>query len=197
VETKFATSGFEVQYDVQIDPEFPGNGAWASPTFSFGRDGAKVAQFESRWGDPLVIAVDDPETGKWVGFFPSGGLGGITGVFALPSSSQICVINDGLVFSVSAERPRSGAQVLFDQVTQFSRVEDAPLVLLCNFSEVIAIGSGGISWRSSRLVLDDLKIESANSRVIKCSGFLLSGPIEFELDPQTGIVTSGRTLLDS
>lgn len=44
----FDAFDFPREFDVAIDPEFPGDGDWGAPTFAFGRDGELLAEPESR-----------------------------------------------------------------------------------------------------------------------------------------------------
>jgi hypothetical protein len=56
---------------------------------------------------------------------------------------------------------------------------------------MVALGSSGIAWRSPRLALDDLRVESASEAAISCSRYVISGSSIIQLDPLTGEVIAG------
>jgi hypothetical protein len=191
VTVTFDSLGFISDYSAEPEPEFPGDGQWQDPVFGFDRDGTLMEPFESRWGTPLTVAFDATRTGRWVGFFAAGGLGGVTGLIACPLPTESCVLNDGLAYVVSVDNPRKGASLASNQVTQVVRVPTLPLVLLVSFCDMVALGSSGIAWRSPRLALDDLRVESVSEEAISCSRYVISGSSTIQLDPLTGKVMAG------
>ncbi|MEZ5245464.1 MAG: hypothetical protein R2707_10235 [Acidimicrobiales bacterium] len=102
---------FKADYQVIVDPEFPGDGNWRCPVFGYDRDGAVVDQFESRWGTPLVLEVEPMNGQRWVGMFEASGLGGTTGVFATPDPARLCAVVDGLAYVINAADPADVAAV--------------------------------------------------------------------------------------
>lgn len=192
--SSFETFGFPVAYQVEVEPEFPGSGAWGCPLFGFGRTGGLVDGFESRWGTPMVLAFGDGQDRHWVGTFAAGGLGGIRGVFACPSPTACCVVVDGPAYAVEAFVPEAGAQIVHDQVIRVVPVAGLPLLLLVRFIDMVALGPDGIAWSTSRMVVDDLRVERASADAIVCSGDHLEGTAHIELDPETGRQTAGTRL---
>jgi len=85
----FDRQGFAPTYEIESDPEFPADGAWPCPVFAFDRDGRVGPEFVSRWGAPRIVRVLPAASSEWVGMFPSGGLSGVSGVFATPSSERV------------------------------------------------------------------------------------------------------------
>ena len=85
----FDALGFAPAYEVQADPEFPPNGTWSCQLFAYDRDGCVQPESVSRWGAPRIVHVQPANATEWVGVFPAGGLGGISGVFATPSPRRI------------------------------------------------------------------------------------------------------------
>jgi hypothetical protein len=189
------TFGFKTSYSVEVDPEFPGDGAWDVPVHRFRRDGSLSDEFESRWGTPVVVRVGT-EGGAWVGMFESGGLGGVTGVFACPGPNHLCVLVDGVAYLVITASPSAGAVIAHDQVWQVVGVETPALLLLVRSIDIVALGAEGIAWRTPRLVVDDLRVERSSSAGIVCTGDNIGGTLTIELDPTTGTQTAG-TRLDS
>ena len=88
----FEASGFIPNYEVEINPEFPGDGKWESPIYGFGRDGVLMEVFESRWGESHIAKVQPSVDPEWVGMFAAGGLGDFSGVFATPDPDQLILV---------------------------------------------------------------------------------------------------------
>ncbi len=183
---------FEPIFDVEVGPEFPGDGQWREPVHGFDRDGAPAEPFDSRWGPPLVLRVD--ANPAWIGSFPAGGLGGISGVFACPSPSDLCVVADGLAYLLDVRKPEQGATIARDQLTQVTPLKDPPLLVLTRCIDLVAIGPNGIQWRTSRLAVDELCVRSASSAAIVCTGYNLGGEAEILVDPATGAPSGGSAL---
>ncbi len=192
---KFQSLGFEAVYSVEVDPEFPSDGDWHCPVFSFDREGHVAGEFVSRWGAPLVVRVSQAGAPGWVGMFPAGGLGGVEGVFAGPAPAQMCVVADGQVYLARVDAPQDGAVIVHDQVAQVVPVADPPLVLLIRFMDIVAIGPAGIAWRSPRLAVDDLRVVRVDADGIHCTGELLGeSPAALVVDTATGQVIAGPRL---
>jgi hypothetical protein len=68
----FETFDFRPEYQVDIDPEFPGDGDWHAPTYFFDRESTvSESSGDSRWGAPLVIRVTTDQK-QWIGTFTAG-----------------------------------------------------------------------------------------------------------------------------
>ena len=145
----------------------------------------------SRWGDPLVLCVKPVDSPEWVGMFPAGGLGGLSGVFATPSPQRICVIVDGLAYLVLVDAPGAGAVMAQNIVEQVVPLEDPQLLLLVRVIDIVALGPGGIAWRSPRLAVDGLRVVRVDTQGIWCVGDSLSQEQDsFVVDRATGRVAS-------
>lgn len=191
----FEAFDFSPEFEVVVDPEFPGDGDWGAPTFAFGRDGELLAEPESRWGTPTVLEIDPSSSPRWVGTFAAGGLGRCRVTCATPSPTQLCVVVDGLAYLVRVDRPEVGAGIAHDQVEQVVPVSGLPLLLLVRFIDIVAVGRQGVAWRTDRLAVDDLAVVSAGPDSIVCSGeHFDGGPSTIELDPHTGTQTAGTRL---
>ena len=187
---------FEHDYEVVVDPEFPGDGDWRCEVFGFGRGGEIEEPFHSVWGAPLVVEVSPSARDRWVGQYASGGLGGISGVYACPSTSQLCVVVDGEAYLTDVNNPRAGSIVVHDQVGQVLGVEGRSLLLLVRFIDIVALGPQGIAWKSKRLAVDDLRVVRAIGDTIECTLDNLGGSDTIGIDANTGEQTEG-TRLDS
>jgi hypothetical protein len=192
----FDQLGFDPSFDVEIDPEFPGDGDWGMPLYGFAKDGQVVEDFRSVWGSPIVIAVTVSGGANWVGMFTAAGLSRFEGVFACPGALDLCVVAGGDAFVVDVSDPASGARRVQNTVWQVARVTDAELMLLVRPWNIVAVGPNGVAWSTPRLAVDDLHVESADSGSIVCSCDNLGGSPKIELDPTTGEQVAG-TRLDS
>lgn len=188
----FESFDFRAGYTVEFDPEFPGDGVWREPVFSFDSEGSATGSLEGR-GFVIRVAIESGQS--WVGTF-AGGLGGVTGVFACPSPKHLCLVVDGQAYLVQADTPAEAA-VLADMVWQVIPV-GSELLLVVSPIDMVAISSAGILWRSERLTLDDLHVVEATPQVIMCTGFSLRGePENLTLDASTGTLVEGPRLDDS
>jgi hypothetical protein len=188
----FERQGFSPAYEVEIDPEFPADGAWPLPVFAFDRDGRVRSEFVSRWGAPRILRVRPAASPEWVGMFPSGGLGGVSGVFATPSPERLCVLVDGEAFVVRVDAPAEGAVIAHDTVEQVVSAAVPPLLLLVRGIDIVALGAGGVAWHSPRLAVVDLRVRDVDAEGIHCAGDLIGGGlVSIIVDPTTGQVSSG------
>jgi hypothetical protein len=136
-------------YDVEVDPEFPGDGLWSSPVYAFDRDGQVQSDFVSRWGAPIIVHVQPEDSPSWVGMFPAGGLGGVSGVHATPSPRHLCVVVDGWAYLVRVDAPDEGAVIAHDAVERIVPMAEPPLLLLISSIDAVTLGRDGVEGRRS------------------------------------------------
>lgn len=191
----FDRQSFARAYEVDLDPEFPADGAWPCRVFSFDRDGHLQAELVSRWGAPRIVRIRPATSPEWVGMFASGGLGGVSGVFVTPSPERLCVLVDGSAYVVRIDAPEEGAVVAHDSVEQVVSALEPPLLLLVGGIDIVALGPEGVAWHSPRLAVDDLRVGVVDAEGIHCTGDLLDAhPASFVVDAASGQVRSGPRL---
>jgi hypothetical protein len=186
----FEPFDFRRAYEIEVNPEFPGDGDWHAPAFFFDRDN-EVSQSpgDSRWA-PLVIrvTVDDE---RWVGTFTAG-IDGVQGVFATPDPRRVCCVVAGLAYVVDVKDPGAGAELAQWQTAGVMSVTGRDTLLLVGFVDMTALGQRGIEWRSERLVLDDLRVLQVSADEIVCSGTIPGHDApRITLDPATGQLIKG------
>lgn len=183
-------------FRVAVDPEFPGDGDWRCPTYAFDRDGTVRVDPDTTWGAPTVLDVTPNEEDRWIGFFSSGGLGGLSGVFATPDAVAVCVVVDGLAYLVDVTAPQGGAPTISWQTAQVVPMTDPRLLLIVSDLNIVALGVDGVAWQTQRLAVDDLRVVKTAPGRILCTLDNLGGSATIELDATTGEQVSG-TRLDS
>ena len=187
----FTQACIEPTYAVTVDPEFPADGQWPAPVHAFDREGRMQSDLVSRWGAPRIVQVQPAGSPEWVGFFPAGGLGGVSGVHATPSACHLCVLVDGEAYVVRVDAPAEGA-VVSQGVQQVVPVAEPPLLLLVRHTDIVALGPEGVAWRSPRLAVDGLRVAGVGKSGIRCTGDLLTGdPTSILVHTATGVVTTG------
>lgn len=168
---------------------------WSAPASNFERNGELVPDVSAGQGPPLVLRVSPDDAPEWIGTFRAGALGGTDGVFPTPDRNQLCVLVNGHAYLVRVDLPAKGALTPGDDVQHVTAALDPPLLLLVSFTNIVAVGPGGIAWRSPRLVLDDLRVQEVTADGIHCTGYdLRDSAEEILVDPTDGRVLNGPRL---
>lgn len=138
VEQVQATSGFQGKIRKFF---FPG----ASPIG--GKDGIllKIAPIT---GDP------------WIGSFAPGrpGQNLLNQAISCPNPNELCVISSGAGYIVQADKPSNWASVRSIPVCDARAVLDKQLLVLSDFTKLVAYGIDGLKWESSKVSSDGIQI---------------------------------------
>jgi hypothetical protein len=177
---------FAAVYEVETQPEFPGNGDWGCPVYGYAAEGSVAADFESRWGAPTVLRVISASGAESILMFGAGGLGGASAVSACPNPDHLCVVVAGLAYLVDTDEPERGAVIIRSDTQEIVPLPDESLLLLPGFQDIAAVGVNGVAWRSPRLVLDRLAVDHGHAGRIFGHGEGMSGWVDFEIDAATG-----------
>ena len=192
----FELDGFDPAYHCVVDPEFPPTGQWKLPVVAYSIEGTRVEHFRSRWGPPLIVKVEPDALSGWVGFFESGGFGGIDGAFATPNPSALCVVAGGAPYVIDVQDPSACWVPRLLPVTAVVSSPEANILILADFIRLAGIGGTGTRWESDRLCLDGLNVHEVVGSEIHCEGDHLEGPESFVVDARTGKRISGREFRD-
>lgn len=170
------------RYEVERDPEQPGDGVWREPTVVFG-EGSSIA---------VVLRVEPRDAAPWIAEFRSSEYSGyLTGWSATPDPDRLCVAANGEAWLVGATTRTADILPVFPVMTVFDAAE-CGLLLVGDFTELVAFGAGGYAWRSGRLVLDDLEVVGATADRIECRGSAEAGESRsLGVDPATGVQLDG------
>lgn len=187
----FDDLGFPHDFELELEPEFPGDGDWSGPTRGFSTNGGSTAFLESSWGAPTIVRIRPAGEPPWTASFPGGSLGSsFRGFFGVPSAHHVLVVMDGWGAIVDARSAEEPAEVVGHQLHQVVRVPDEDIVLLGGMCEVTAVGHDGRLWRSPRLFYDELQIVRVEREQILCSGYSM-GTTEAIIDLRSGQKLSG------
>jgi hypothetical protein len=81
------------------------------------------------------------------------------------------VVRTGLACIIHVDHPEQPERVETFPVTDIHVVTEHKVVLLADFTDLVAYGQAGKLWSSGRLAWDDLKIVGVNGTGIEMTGF--------------------------
>lgn len=187
------------QFEFEVNPEFPGTGSWGCPTFAFSVVDARavVEEHGDVYDGPAHATVVRVTTasGQWVGFFQAG-MGGITRAMTAPDPQRALVLAAGDGYLVPVSSPL-GAELVNVRmpIRAVVPVQDAHSTLLVSWTDVTALGTDGVLWRTRRLCLDDLEVEHVGQGLVHLRGTfedISDGTMVVDLG--TGEQVGGRVL---
>jgi hypothetical protein len=151
-------------------------------------------KFEEGEADYFRLVVRPEGASEWTGVFYAGYEPGnvVSGVFATADPEQLCVLSRGRAYLVKVSHPREFRVVQEClPVVWAARFED--LLLLADFTHVVAVGREGLVWESSRLTWDGLTDLELQGAMLKGKGWdaIQDKEHPFELDLRTGKHTGG------
>jgi hypothetical protein len=157
---------FPHRYEVETDVDLPS-----------GPRAERILRFEnpshgSRAITTLLVRVAPHGSPAWLGEFAGyfNEPPGITAVAACPNAVQICVVCAGSGYVVRVNEPTQWKSVPCIPVRAAFPVEVESLLLLYDFTSVVACGRQGLKWRADDLVPDDLAIDRVVGGFIEISG---------------------------
>jgi hypothetical protein len=175
---------FPHDYEVEVPTELP-SGQGDAMSFYFpggkqngGHDGVLVKITPSKNATP------------WFGIFSFGETkdGRINGIFSCPERTKLCVVAAGRGYVVSASSPPSTYEIPALPITDVRVSLENELLLFADFTKIVAIGKGGLTWKSERLSWDGVQISGVDSRYVWGQGWdpARSSFTEFKLDLKDG-----------
>jgi len=187
---EFERFDFSPEFDIVLDPEFPGDGVWRCDVHRYGPDGQVRAEFHSATETPVIIEVNPIGGQPWVGQFTFGGLGGTTGLYAMPNPSHLCAVVNGLAYVINVRDPGSGAVIVRDLVEQVVAVEGESLLLFVGDRDILTVGREAEVWRAG-FPVDSLRVVSTASGKIECTVHNLGASYPITLDTKSGHEIAG------
>jgi len=142
-----------------------------------------------------MVCVKPRNGPAWFGTFAFGQFGPkvSTAVVSLPDGKRLCVLARGAGYLVSAEDPHAWEEVPLVPIIDVREASDPFLVILANYTELLAYGEYGEQWRTRRLAWDGLKITGVSAGSIMGEYWDMRNDETriFKVDLATGASTGG------
>ena len=183
---------FPHNYEAELLQEFPGfPSAGTAQRFYF------PGGVEAGGRDGLIVRVV-PELGNaWVGIFAFGkeSRRGVSGLYTCPQSDWICVVASGQGYWVNVHDPTDTELVPLTPILGVLPVPSEGLLAFYDFTRLIALGVGGVAWKTPSLSWDGLEEVRAIGGVI--CGKAWDSPREqwvaFEVELDSGSYCGGSS----
>lgn len=182
---RFDDLGFAFAYELELDPEFPGDGRWRVPTAGVDPQGDPCEFLTSRWTDPVVVRFRPRGGEARVLSFAGSRATSFSGVFATPNATTFLAICSGSAVLVDTQADRFETTALDAAIAGVARWPDEPVVLLWTFSELLALDAEGVRWATERLCWDDLASVAFEGPIARCTGSEVNDA-PFAVDLRTG-----------
>src|ERR1700730_3319285 len=180
---------FPRSYEAEEVREIPGAGELDVPVLYFPRP-VHRSEHEGLW---LRIRA---ENGKpWIGVFAFGYTSppAFSRVVSSPDPERLCVVAKGAAYLVKANEPDRWERIPVSPVLDIRSAPEHGLLILGDFTRLVAYGSKGLVWKSPRICWDDLKIVAVSSDRIEGVG---SDPTNLDASRPFAVdIETGRSLL--
>ena len=106
---------------------------------------------------------------QWIGCFAFGDYQ-FSGVFATPNPDFACVVSKGDGYWVDVNEPEKSSTMNVFPIREVRAVLDTRILLLTNFTDLIAFDHNGQLWKH-RVCWDDLKIQEIRGGIVRGVGY--------------------------
>ena len=178
--------GFTTYYDAEVVAGVTG----ARSVHRFDWKRAQPEPGALVWDTPsgsMLVKVVPYEGDPWIGEFAEG-LGGVSGLFATPSPTTLCVVSRGQGYWVPVLAPSDFKEVRCCPIKSVFVVPERNIVVFASYTELSCYGPDGFLWMTDRLSWDGLKITDITPQEIR--GLAWDSPenkeVEFVVDIETG-----------
>ena len=175
---------FPHSYEVQELQELPATGKLDVPLLYIPQPKTR-SEHDGVW---LKIRSSNGE--PWVGVFAFGysSPSAVSRVISTPDPEALCVVSRGAAYIVRPDEPNAWQQMRVLPIIDVRVLPEHQMLLLADYTKLIALGNGGVLWKSSGLCGDDLKILRITSKVVEGTGYgpASSGESRFSVDIKTG-----------
>jgi len=116
-----------------------------------------------------------------------------TGLFACPNPDQFCAVAGGYAYLVDTRTPQTCIQLPLKPVAEIRVAAEAGLLLFAGFHKVMAWGSNGLVWETSRLSWEGLQLGEIDGHTLHGTGWNMptDKEVPFTVDLRTGQHTGG------
>jgi hypothetical protein len=100
----------------------------------------------------------------------------------------LCVVPKGAAYIVRPDKPNAWQQMRVRPIIDVRVLPEHRMLLLADYTKLIALGNGGVLWESSSLCGDDLQILRVTSEAVEGIGYdpAIPGESRFLVDIKTG-----------
>ena len=113
--------------------------------------------------DGILLRIVSITGDAWVGSFAPGhpGHNFINRVMSCPNPNEVCVIFSGSGYIVQVDNPSNWKSVRAIPVCDARAILDKQLLVLCDFTKLVAYGAEGLKWESPKVSSDGIQIVDA------------------------------------
>jgi len=111
-----------------------------------------------------------------------------TGLYACPNPDELCAVAGGYAYIINSLDPTRSTHIALKPVVEVREVPSHNLILFVGFHTVLAYGSNGEAWQTSRLSWEGLRISSIEGDTLHGIGWnmLTNNDVPFTVDLRTG-----------
>lgn len=142
---------FPASYDVRVVTEIPHQ---RQSLLEFSRDGRIV-------DGGVMIEVSPVAGGEWTGIVANASESvplAHSGVYSTPAEKTLCVVARGDAYFLDTSNPKEWWALEDGPVVAVRSALAERLLLLATPWRVVAVGEGGLAWRTSRIAIDGIAL---------------------------------------
>ena len=125
-----------------------------------------VLEVPVKTSDYLVLKVKSNDGFTWIGKFKPG-LEGISGIYATPSESILCVVMRGQGYWVPVDSPQDYEIIPSIPIKKVIAVPKAEIMVFVDFVRLTAFDRNGLIWQTPSLSYDGLTINRVTSNLLE------------------------------
>jgi len=184
-------------YDISILSSLPERGE----TFHFYREmslprssDVLILEVPTNLLDWLILKVKSADAVNWIGTFEPG-VEGISGLYATPCESTLCVIVKGQGYWVPINTPEEYGLIPSFPIKKVVAVPKGEMMIFVDYSKLVAYGRNGFVWQTPSLSWDGLEVD--NVTLTELTGLAWDAPthqkVEFKVNLLDGSYTGGSS----
>lgn len=168
---------FARAYEVELNADLP-------PT-----SGGKVLRFPPQRlssATSLVVKVSPYDATPWWGIFAGDYPRALRAVFSCPSAHHLCVVVGGQGYVVDAYNPSQWELVPAYPIVGYLVSTERRLLILHDFSRVVAYGTQGLRWKTADLGCDGMQARLASANELELRGWCAGQEKIIRVDLESG-----------
>lgn len=144
--------------------------------------------------DRVSLQVTPKGAASWIGLFagePSGSYR--TGVYTTADPCSLLVVCNGTGYVVDVRNPEQYQVLPISPVLEVLCATNAELLIMANYTDLLAWGRGGLQWRTDRVSYDGIRNLNLSVDVIRGLAWSpVDGDFPFALDLLSGSLQTSR-----